>query len=78
MLVIYTAYGWELPIEEAAEHIGESFDGGYWTGQNPPIPLTILPANAVIDMQTGVLLADTSDIGAPEDILAHVTAASSD
>ncbi len=69
MLVIYTSYAWEVPIEEAAEHIGESFTGGYWSGRPPPIPLTLFPTNGVMDMQTGILLAGTGDIQTAEDIL---------
>ncbi len=78
LLVIYTSYGWEVPIEEAAEHIGESFSGTYWSGQVPPISMNVLPANAVIDMQTGILLARTGDIMQPEDILPFVEAAGAD
>lgn len=78
LMVIYTSYGWDVSIEDAAEHIGESFSGGYWTGHNPPISLNVLPANAVIDMQTGILLATTLDIGTPEDILPYVEAAAGD
>ena len=78
ILAIYTSYGWEADIEEAAEHIGAAFSGGYWTGRAPPVPMNVLPANAVIDMQTGVILAGTGDIDEPEDFLTHVTAAGGD
>jgi hypothetical protein len=77
-LVIYTSYGWETELEEAAAHIGESFTGGYWSGDVPPVPLSMYPANAVIDMQTGLILATIGDIDDPQDFLQYAAAANND
>jgi len=74
--VIYTAYGFDQPIADAVEHIDPYFTGSYWTGTAPPISTTVFPTNAVIDMETGVLLAGTGDIGEAEDFLAYVEQAS--
>lgn len=70
--MIYTSYGFDQPIADTAEHIEPYFAGSYWTGTAPPISTTVFPTNAVIDMQTGVLLAGTGDIAEAEDFLAFV------
>jgi len=71
LLVIYTAHGWSQPVDDAAEHIEPYFTGTYWTGTAPPISTTVFPTNAVVDMQTGVLLAGTGDIGEAADFLGY-------
>jgi hypothetical protein len=67
--VIYTDYGWDQPIADAAAHIEPYFTGSYWTGTAPPIGATVFPTNAVIDLRNGVLLAGTGDIADVDDIL---------
>jgi hypothetical protein len=71
-LVIYTAYGWDQPVADAAEHIEDYFAGSYWTGSAPPISTTVFPTNAVVDMRTGVLLAGTGDIHEAGDFLGYL------
>ena len=76
--MIYTAYGWDQPIAAAVEHIDPYFDGSYWTGTAPPISTTVFPSNAVLDMETGVLLAGPGDIAEVEDFLEYVEGAKED
>ena len=70
--MIYTAHGWDQPIADAVEHIDPYFAGSYWTGTAPPISTTVFPTNAVVDMQTGVLLAGTGDIAEADDFLEYL------
>jgi hypothetical protein len=78
VLAIHTDDGWDMPIAEAAEFIGEYFDGGYWSGRNPPISLMFLPTNVVIDMETGILLSAPHEINQATDIMPYVIQANSD
>lgn len=70
--MIYTAYGWSQPITAAAEHVEPYFEGSYWTGTAPPISTTVFPSNAVLDMESGDLLAGPGDIADVEDFLPYV------
>lgn len=45
------------PIATAATHIAPYFDGGFWTGQLPPITYPFNPFTAVISMVDGHVIA---------------------
>ena len=79
-LGVYTQSGAQAPIATAYNNIHSYFQGSYFTGKAPPISYAFTPYSAVIDMQTGEVLAmdtQTSYLSTSQ-IMAAVNQANSD
>jgi hypothetical protein len=61
VFAVYVNGGPPLPIADAYTNISQHFDGTYFTGTAPPISYSFFPYTAVIDMNTGEVLAMDSD-----------------
>jgi hypothetical protein len=57
VFAVYTNAGAPLPIADAFTNISAYFDGTYFTGTMPPVPISYTPYTAVIDMRTGEVIA---------------------
>ena len=65
VFAVYTNGGGPLPIADAFTNISPYFDGTYFTGTMPPVPIAYTPYTAVINMRTGeVIAADVQSVSA--------------
>jgi len=78
---VYTQEGLTAPMDFVMERVGPYLDGRYFTGTMPPITIEYYPATAVIDMQTGELLAKDVNLATqlmPDQVLEAVDQAAAE
>ena len=61
VFAVYTNGGGPMSIAEAFPYISPYFEGTYFTGAMPPISISFTPYTAVIDMNTGEVIAKDTD-----------------